>query len=228
MVGQRSSPAVEVQRRKARRLLPTRRPPRKRVAAVSGNPASTNYSIVGTGWLGRTLGLRDEWGVTLGGLWLADTNVVVAGGVQPGGWTNNQALIIGLGIDAEKLVDWRGASFGFQFLQFNGGPTNEQAGSIAGYNGIVGHTPYNRTEFLEAWYLQEMKKDVLKMRIGRSLPTNDFGNVLRPVTLADDSQNIPSVSGLLWSPIFVNASMIEVLPGESIQNIRGILFRRSM
>ena len=70
----------------------------------------------GTGWLGRTLGLRDEWGVKVGGVWLADTNVVVAGGVQPGGWTNNQALILGLGIDAEKLVDWRGASFGFQFL----------------------------------------------------------------------------------------------------------------
>ena len=64
-------------------------PATERVAAVSGNPAATNYST-GTGWLGRTLGLRDEWGVTLGGLWLADTNVVVAGGVQPGGWTNNR------------------------------------------------------------------------------------------------------------------------------------------
>ena len=51
------------------------------------------------------------------------------------------------------------------------------------------------------------------MRIGRSLPTYDFGNVLRPVTLADDNQNIPSVSGLLWSPIFVNASMIGAMMG---------------
>ncbi|MEI7873470.1 MAG: carbohydrate porin [Alphaproteobacteria bacterium] len=187
--------------------------PKQRVAAVSGNPAASDSAVGGTGWLGRTLGLRDEWGVKVGGVWLADTNVVVAGGVQPGGWTNNQALILGLGIDAEKLVDWRGASFGFQFLQFNGGETNEQAGSIPGYNGIVGHLPLNRTEFLEAWYLQEMKKDVLRMRIGRTLPTNDFGNVLRPVTLADDSQNIPSVSGLLWSPIFVNASMIGAMMG---------------
>jgi porin len=185
----------------------------ERVVAVSGNPAATDFSVGGTGWLGRTLGLRDEWGVKLGGLWLADTNVLVAGGAQPGGWTNNQALIIGLGVDAEKLVDWRGASFGFQFLQFNGGETNEQAGSIAGYNGIVGLPPLNRTEFLEAWYLQEMKKDVLKMRIGRTLPTYDFGNVLRPVTLADANQNIPAVSGLLWSPIFVNASMIGAMMG---------------
>ena len=36
--------------------------------------------IVGTGWLGRTLGLKDEWGIKLGGMWLADTNVLVAGG----------------------------------------------------------------------------------------------------------------------------------------------------
>lgn len=185
----------------------------ERVAAVSGNPAATDFGITGTGWLGRQLGLKDEWGITLGGLWLADTNVVVAGGVQPGGWTNNSALIIGLGVDAEKLVGWRGASFGFQFLQFNGTKTNEEAGSVSGYNGIVGLPPFNRTELLEAWYMQEMVKDVLKMRIGRSLPTYDFGNVLRPIKLADEDQNIPAVSGLLYSPVFVNASMIGVALG---------------
>lgn len=183
------------------------------VSAVSGNPAASDFAVGGTGWLGRTLGLRDEWGVKLGGLWLADTNLLIAGGAQPGAWTNNSALILGLGVDAEKLTGWRGASFGFQFLQFNAGETNEQAGSIAGYNGLVGLPPLNRSEILEAWYLQEMKKDILKMRIGRSMPTYDFGNVLRPVTLADESQNIPAVSGLLWSPIFVNASMIGAMMG---------------
>jgi porin len=182
------------------------------VAAVSGNPAATTYST-GTGWLGRTLGLHDEWGITLGGLWLADTNLVAAGGAQPGGWTNNSALLIGLGIDAEKLVDWRGASFGFQFLQFNGANTNGEAGSIAGYNGIVALQPHQRTELFEAWYAQEMIKDVLKVRIGRTAPTLDFNNVLRPVTFADSSQNIPAVSGLLYSTIFVNGSLLGVLPG---------------
>ena len=37
----------------------------EKVAAVSGNPAAATFST-GTGWLGRTLGLRDEWGVTVG------------------------------------------------------------------------------------------------------------------------------------------------------------------
>ena len=149
----------------------------------------------------------------LGGLWLADTNSGRRGRLGTRRLDQQQALFIGLNIDAEKLVDWKGASFGFQFLQFNGGETNEQAGSIAGYNSIVGLPPLNRTELLEAWYLQEMIKDVLSMRIGRSMPTYDFGNVLRPVALADASQNIPAVSGLLWTPIFVNGSMIGAMLG---------------
>ena len=101
--------------------------------AVSGNPAGTDF-FPGTGWLGRTLGLKDEWGITLDGVWLADTNFLAAGGAEPGNWTTNSALIVALNLDAEKLVGWRGASFGFAFLKFNGSDTNEQAGSIASYN----------------------------------------------------------------------------------------------
>jgi len=187
--------------------------PTEKVTAISGNPAATDFGITGTGWRGRKLGLKDEWGVKLGGLWLADTNILVAGGAQPGGWTNNQALVVGLNVEAEKLVGWRGASFGFQFLQFNGGDTNEQAGSIAGYNSIVSSHPLNRSEILEAWYRQEMVPNVLSMRIGRSLPSYDFGNVSRPIALADPDQNIPAVTALLFSPVFVNPSMIGVMMG---------------
>jgi porin len=184
----------------------------EKVAAVSGNPAAATFST-GTGWLGRTLGLRDEWGVRLGGVWLADTNIVVAGGVQKGGWTNNSALLVGLGVDAEKLVAWQGASFGVQFLQVNAGNTNGEAGSVQGYNGIVGPPPFNRTELYQAWYAQEMIKDVLTMRIGRSTPSADFNNVLRPVTFTDSNQNIPAVSGLLYATIFSNGSLLGALPG---------------
>lgn len=184
------------------------RPP----VAVSGNPGATN-SATGTGQLGRLLGLRDEWGVRLGGLWLADTNVVAAGGSKPGAWSNNSALFVSLQVDAEKLVGWQGAMFNVEFLQFNGTATNAQAGSVAGYNGIVGAPPFNRSELYQAWYLQDIVKDVLKVRIGRSVPVYDFGNVLRPVSLADSSQNIPAVSGLLFTPVFVNTSMLVAMPG---------------
>lgn len=181
-------------------------------ASISGNPAATTFST-GTGRLGHLLGLRDEWGIRLGGIWLADTNLVVAGGAQPGGWTNNSALFISLGIDAGKLVDWHGASFGFQFLQFNGANTNGEAGTIPGYNGIVGARPHQRSEFYEAWYEQKLFGDVLKVRIGRSTPAADFNNVLRSVTLKDLSQNIPALSGLLYATVFVNGSMLGTLPG---------------
>jgi len=180
--------------------------------AVSGNPAATTHST-GTGWLGRTLGLDDDWGINLGGLWLADTNVVVAGGAKPGGWTNNSALFIGLEVDADKLAGWHGASFGFAFLQFNGADSNADAGSIAGYNGLVGLPPFQRSELFRAWYAQEIVKDLLKVRIGRMDPTVDFGNVLRPVSFLDSSQNIPVVSGLTYTPIFANGSMIGAVPG---------------
>ncbi len=184
------------------------------VYSVSGNPAGTDVSVVGTGQLGRALGLKDEWGITFGGIYLADTNLV-AGGPKPGAWTNNSALIVGLGVDANKLVDWKGASFGFQFLQVNGSDpdTNEVAGSVMGYNGIVGAPPFNRTELLEAWYLQDILPDVLKVRVGRSLPTYDFGTVIRGVKLDDEDQNVPAVSSLLYSPIFLNASMITAFYG---------------
>jgi porin len=181
-------------------------------ASISGNPAATTFTT-GTGQLGRFLGLRDERGVRLGGLWLADTNLVAAGGAQPGGWTNNSALFVSLGLDVEKLVDWRGAAFGFQFLQFNGGDTNGQAGTISGYNGLTGPVPRNRTELFQVWYEQALLKDVLKVRIGRSAPSADFNNVVRPVAFDDSRQNIPAVSGLLYTTIFANGSMLGVLPG---------------
>src|SRR4029077_2962014 len=100
-------------------------------------------------------------------------------------------------------------------LQLNGANTNGEAGSVTGYNGIVGHTPFERTELYEAWYLQQIVKDVLQVRMGKVAPANDFNNVLRPVTYTgeDASKNIPAVSGLLYSTIFANGTLIGALPG---------------
>lgn len=182
------------------------------VASVGGNPAATTF-ITGTGWLGRTLGLKDEWGIRLGGLWLADTNLVVAGGARPGGWTNNSALFVGVDVDAEKLVGWRGAIFGAEFLQVNGGNTNGEAGAVTGYNGLMGQPPFQRTELFELWYEQAIVKDVLKVRIGRVTPTADFNNVTRSLQLDDRAQNIPAVSALLYTTMYVNGSLLGVLPG---------------
>ena len=111
--------------------------------AVSGNPAATTFNA-GTGWLGRALGIPADSGVTFGGMLLADTNNVFSGGAQPGAWSSNSSLVLSLKLDAQKLWGWRGASFGVQYLQFYGQNTNGEAGSVQGYNGIVGTLPFQR------------------------------------------------------------------------------------
>lgn len=181
-------------------------------AAISGNPAATNAKT-GTGWLGKTLGIPANTGVTLGGLWLLDANKVLSGGAEPGAWSFNSALVISLDLDAWKLFGWQGASFGVQFLQFNGQDTNGEAGTVQGYNGIVATPPFTRSELYQAWYLQKIIPDVLQVRLGRVVPTYDFNNVMRPVTMTDSSQNVPSLSGLLFTPVFVNTSLLGVMPG---------------
>jgi carbohydrate-selective porin OprB len=100
--------------------------------SITGNPAAEN-ELPGTALAGRLLHLPEDSGLRLGGLWLVDTNGLISGGAQPGKWSWNSALIIGANFDAEKLLDWKGASFGIQFLQFNGQNTNGQAGSVQGY-----------------------------------------------------------------------------------------------
>jgi hypothetical protein len=116
---------------------------------------------------GRWLGLRDEWGPRLGGLWLADVNGLAAGGAQPGSWTANSALFVNVTVDAGKLVDWRGAAFSLEFLQFNGNDSNGQAGVFPGHKGITSFPPFNRSELFQAWYRQSLVKDVLKVRRAR-------------------------------------------------------------
>ena len=154
-------------------------------------PRRHGLSIVGTGWLGRTLGLKRRMGHQAGrpvarGYQHRRRGRRAARRVdqQPGAVRRPRHRCR----EARRLAG-RIVRLPVPAVQRRG--HQRQAGSIAGYNGIVGLPPFNRTEILEAWYLQEMMKDVLKMRIGRSLPTYDFGNVLRPVALADTRPEHP-------------------------------------
>src|SRR3984885_6428278 len=140
----------------------------KALAAITGNPAAENQ-VPGTGLAGRLMQLPEDSGLRLGGLWLADTNGLLSGGAQPGKWSWNSALIIGANLDAEKLLNWKGASFGMQFLQFNGQDTNGQAGSVQGYNSLPGAKPLNRSELYQLWYRQALFDDKIVFRIGKML-----------------------------------------------------------
>ena len=45
------------------------------------------------------------------------------------------------------------------------------------------------------------------------VPTYDFNNVLRPVPVEDQSLSVPSLSALIYTPIFVNPTLLGSMPG---------------
>ena len=186
--------------------------PAKGPDAITGNPAAENV-LPGTGLAGRLLQLPEDTGLRLGGLWLADTNGLLSGGKQPAKWSWNSALIIGANLDAEKLLAWKGASFGVQFLRFDGQDTNGQAGGVQGYNSLPGPKPRDRSELYQLWYRQALFDDTLIFRVGKIVPTYDFNNVARPVPTHDEALDIPAVTGLLYTPVFVNPTLLGAIGG---------------
>lgn len=185
--------------------------------SITGNPAAESDNP-GTGLAGRVLHLPEKSGLRLGGVWLADSNGLLSGGAQPGKWSFNSALIVGGNLDAEELIGWKGASFGIQFLQFNGQEingqnTNRQAGSIQGYNSLPGPFPLSRSELYQLWYRQSLFDDRVIFRIGKMVPTFDFNNVARPVPTQGSDLSIPAVTGLLYTPVFVNPTLLGAIGG---------------
>ena len=181
-------------------------------SAIAGNPGAVNI-VAGTGALGRLLALDPESGLRLGGVLVSNGNYLISGGNAPGATSFNNLLLADLDADLDKLAHIPGASFGAAMLRFDGQPTNQQAGVVTGYNGLTGAPPLDRTELYELWWRQSLFSDQLVVQIGKNVPTYDFGNVVRPVTVQDVLLQIPAVSGLLYTPIFVNPTILGALPG---------------
>ena len=181
-------------------------------SAIAGNPGAVNI-VAGTGELGRLLGLDPESGLRLGGVLVSNGNYLISGGNAPGTTSFNNLLVTDLDADLERLAHIPGASFGTALLRFDGQPSNQQAGVVTGYNGLTGAPPLDRTELYELWWRQSFFSDKLVVRIGKTVPTYDFGNVVRPVPVQDLSLQIPAVSGLLYTPVFVNPTILGALPG---------------
>jgi porin len=180
---------------------------------ISANPGAVNI-VTGTGLLGRTFGFDKESGVHLGGAWVGDAGYLLSGGVEPRTWSFNSLLVVDLSLDLEKLLKIPGAQFGVEFSQFNGQPTNDQAGVVAGYNGLPGPPPLNRSQLNQLWWRQRLFDDKLIVRIGKTVPTYDFNNVLRPLPLQDESLFVPSLSALMYTPVFKNPTLIGAMPGS--------------
>ena len=179
---------------------------------ISANPAATDI-IAGTGALGRLLGFDEDSGVRFGGLWIGDSSGVLSGGADPGKWGGLSLTIADLNFDTDKLFGWKGGSIGIEYLNFYGSTINSLAGAFPGFDSLEAGPPFNRNSLYELWFRQVLLDDKLIVRIGKSVPTYDFGNVIRPVPVADPAAAIPAVTSLAYTPVFVNPTMLGVIPG---------------
>lgn len=192
---------------------------------ISGNPGAVNI-FTGTGELGNLLKIPHSSGVRLGGVWLGDYNALMSGADREHAnkrWTGNSSLILDLSIDLQKAMGWKGGLFGAEFLQFNGQPTNADAGVVQGYNSLPGHPPLNRSELYQLWIRQEFLNKKLSVRIGKTAPIYHFNNVSKPVPTVDPAVSIPSVTGLIYTPIFVNTTLLGAIGGYYNSVYGGVL-----
>jgi porin len=178
---------------------------------ISGNPAAVNI-MTSTGELGKLMQIPEKSGVRLGGVWLGDYNALACR-VDGKRLTGNSSFILDLYIDFQKAFGWKGASFGSEFLQFYGQPTNKDAGVVQGYNSLPGSPPLNRSELYQLWLRQEFLDNKLSIRAGKTVPSYHFNNVSKPVPTTNPAVSIPSVTGLIYTPIFVNRTLDGVLGG---------------
>lgn len=190
---------------------------RAKNTSISSNPAAVNITA-GTGdlqkWIQKKLKIKNNHGINFTGAWIGDTNRIFSGGIPNAQlWTSNSLFLFDMTLNTEEMGGWKGGLFGTQILQFNGAPTNRQAGVVQGYNSLTGPSPLNRFELYQLWYRQILCGNKLYVRLGKQVPTYDFDNVIRPVPLNQDKLFIPAVSGLIFTPLFVNASTLGVMPG---------------
>lgn len=182
------------------------------VQPISANPGASNM-IAGTGMLGHLIGLDNLPGVRVGGLWIGNADYLIAGGVKPRTWSFNSLLFLNLNVDLELLAGIPGASMDAELMQFNGEDANGKAGVITAYDGLSGPKPFVRTQLYELWWRQSLFAEKLVIRVGKTTPTNDFNNVTRAVPTTDTSLKVAAVSGLIYTPVFKNPTLIGVSPG---------------
>ena len=164
--------------------------------AVSSNSAESNI-VTGTGALGRLLHLPEDRGIRLGGLWIPDVNALCRGGVTsppPKKFAGINLFVLDLAIDTEKLFTLKNGLFGTQFLRLDGQNANAYAGSAQGYNSLVDPPPLHRSELYQLWYRHIFLDHRLIIRAGKSVPTYDFNNVIRPVTTSNPAIAIPAIT----------------------------------
>lgn len=186
-------------------------------SSISSNPAAVNVNT-GSGalqqFIQKKYGIKDNHGIVGQGAWIGDSNRLFTGGIpDPERTTSNSVLLLNMMVEMEKFNRWKGGLFSAQFLQQNAQNTNGQAGVVQGYNSLPDVPPFNRSELYALWYRQALFNDTLFVRVGKTVTTLDFNNVIKPVPLSTGNPNIPAVTSLIYTPIFINPAVDGIMPG---------------
>jgi len=184
--------------------------------SISSNPAAV-YKNSGNGalqeFIEKKLDIKNDHGISFGGLLLGDVNYLFSGGIPNAKrWTYDSLFLFNVSVDTEKMGAWHDGLFKAEYLKVYSQEINEQAGSVLGYNSIEDISPTCRSELYQLWYRHQFFHEKLIVRIGKSVPTIDFGNVIRSIPIVLEVP-IHSMSGLIYTPIFINPSQFGVLPG---------------
>ncbi len=178
---------------------------------ITTNP-QVNPFLNGWGKLGLLLGLSEESGIRLGGIFIPQLNWTVSGGVRPHSVFGGLLLGLNLGVDMQKALSIPGGTFGIEFLEYTGGSTNPAAGSVQQYDGLNGPSPRARQELMQLWWHQRLFDDKLIFQFGKMNAAGSFGAVLAPVAISDPKLQDIDISVLLWSPSGINPTMFGRLP----------------
>lgn len=186
-------------------------------SSISSNPGAVNVRT-GSGilqqYIEKKLEIHDNHGISVQGTWIGDSNSIFGGGIPYAkDFTLNSVGLVDLTVDMERFNGWKGGLFSAQFLQENAQNTNGPAGVIQGFNSLPDVPPYNRSELYALWYRQALFDDTLFIRLGKTITTLDFNNVVKPVQLSRNEPNIPAVTGLIYTPIFINPAVDGLMPG---------------
>lgn len=176
---------------------------------VSGNPGASN-TLVGSGWLGDYLGINRN-GFRVAGLNITDANGL-SGGLVPG-WTGDSLTIVDFSLDTDKAFGWSNGLIGSELLYYSGGRVNTNAGTVMGYNSLDDNQITFRAEIFTLWYLHKFANDRLLIRIGKSITTYDFANVIQANAYDDEAHTIPAVSSLIFTPLYINPTVLGIWPG---------------
>ncbi|MGD9646128.1 MAG: carbohydrate porin, partial [Pirellulales bacterium] len=175
---------------------------------VSGNPGASNV-VVGTGWLGDWLRINRN-GFRLAGLNITDANGL-SGGLVPG-WTADTLTVVDVSLDMAEAMGWENGLLGGEFLHYSGGPVNANAGTVMGYNSLD-IAIQDRAEIYALWYMQKLFDERLLIRIGKTITTYDFNNVVRPTAFNDPAYDISALSSLIFTPLYISPTQLGVVPG---------------